>query len=158
MKVGRHYGKNATMAASEDPAATMNSIPHILSETQVGSTCDDGDVKFANAFGTELASAPQAESYYIPWVVFQGSWYPICGHYFWDNNNGATTFCQKLGFGSGVMHRQRDAYSKDSMPIGKCLAGQDLTSCTSGGRRVVGWEFARVPKRVVGCTGGSRYV
>ena len=25
-----------------------------------------------------------------------GKWTPICGHWFWDNNYGASMFCRKL--------------------------------------------------------------
>lgn len=30
--------------------------------------------------------------------IYEESWEPICGHYFWDNNVGATAFCKKLGY------------------------------------------------------------
>ena len=30
-----------------------------------------------------------------------GSWAPICGHWFWDNNYGARLFCRQLGFNDG---------------------------------------------------------
>merc|ERR1712166_506909 len=64
---------------------------------------------------------------------------PICGHYFWDNNDGATTVCQGLGYGgfsSGTHTKTRTTYSTDAMAVGECSAGQALTSCNHGGN---GW-------------------
>ena len=61
-------------------------------------------------------------------------WSPICGHWFWDNNYGATTFCQKLGYNSGVVSgkRQRGGrgkYEVDSIHIGRCHEGVPLEEC-----------------------------
>merc|ERR1712039_1111068 len=36
-------------------------------------------------------------------ISFKGNWFPICGHWFWDNANGANLFCQKLGSQSGQL-------------------------------------------------------
>eukprot|EP00937_MAST-01D_sp_MAST-1D-sp2_P000414 g414.t1 len=68
-----------------------------------------------------------------PEVQYNGEWYPICGHYFWDDNIGATTVCQALGFPAGTMRRTRATFTKDSMPVGRCRAGEALDSCTFGG-------------------------
>ena len=78
----------------------------------------------------------QAGKAFVPEVLFKGKYYPICGHYFWDNNNGATTICKMLGFNKGVKQNTRVAYKKDSMPVGDCKPGQPLTKCTGGGN---GW-------------------
>ena len=75
----------------------------------------------------------QAGKPFVPEVLFQGEYYPICGHYFWDNDNGATTLCKMLGFKMGIIKETRATYNKDSMPIGACKAGEPLTSCTGGG-------------------------
>ena len=77
---------------------------------------------------------------FVPEVMFNGNWYPICGHYFWNNNYGAATVCEALGLTGGLgwyKHtRTRTTYSTDAMPVGSCTAGQALTSCTDGGN---GW-------------------
>ena len=39
-------------------------------------------------------------------VYFENQWTPICGHWFWNNNIGATLFCQELGFNSGVITKK----------------------------------------------------
>ena len=70
---------------------------------------------------------------FVPEVLFKGQYYPICGHYFWDNNNGATTFCNLLGFQIGKITRIHVVYDVDAMPVGKCKSGEALTKCTDGG-------------------------
>ena len=39
-------------------------------------------------------------------VYFNNQWTPICGHWFWNNNIGATLFCQELGYNSGVITKK----------------------------------------------------
>ena len=36
-------------------------------------------------------------------VYIENKWVPICGHWFWNNNIGATLFCQEMGFESGYI-------------------------------------------------------
>ena len=75
----------------------------------------------------------------IPKIYWNGTWAPICGHYFWDNNYGATLFCQKMGYQNGTVfgktNFQRHAgerYSEDAFRVGKCFAHNDLTRCRGG--------------------------
>ena len=56
--------------------------------------CSDGEVRPAKG-----AVAYQGSPFY-PEIYYGGSWYPVCGHYFWDDSNGATTLCQMMGFSS----------------------------------------------------------
>ena len=70
---------------------------------------------------------------FVPEVLYQGKYYPICGHYFWDNNGGATAVCNFLGFKNGKMAITQAKYSEDAMPVGICKAGEGLTKCTGGG-------------------------
>ena len=70
---------------------------------------------------------------FVPEVMYNGQWSPICGHYFWDNNNGAAAVCKILGFSGGMLELTHTAYSSDAMPVGNCNAGEALTSCTHGG-------------------------
>jgi hypothetical protein len=75
---------------------------------------------------------------FSPEIMYNGSWYPICGHWFWDDNNGATTVCQGLGFSSGLVssgygERAHTSQPKAAMPVGRCNAGEALTSCSNGG-------------------------
>jgi len=69
---------------------------------------------------------------FVPDVRFNHRWYPICGHFFWNNNAGATTVCQGFGFSSGTCQRAGNTYSIDSMPVGSCRPGQALNSCNDG--------------------------
>ena len=79
---------------------------------------------------------------FVPEVMYNGQWYPICGHYFWDNNNGATTVCEALGFsGGGTLTNRYATHSTDAMPVGMCSAGQALTSCTNGGNAWGNFEY-----------------
>ena len=69
----------------------------------------------------------------VPEVYYDGEWHPICGHYFWNNNNGAAAVCKKLGYAVGFLGKTNAKYAKDAMPVGGCAnSGQALTSCTGG--------------------------
>ena len=59
---------------------------------------------------------------------------PICGHYFWDNQEGAKLFCKKLGHNSGNFSGKGsgEIYSIDSFRIGKCNSGDKWESCSGG--------------------------
>ena len=61
------------------------------------------------------------------------TWFPICGHWFWDDNHGATAFCRKLGYPSGIVSRTFHGYDEDSIKVGGCVPGDDLIDCTGGG-------------------------
>ena len=74
----------------------------------------------------------------VPLVYYNDTWSPICGHYFWNNDNGASLFCQKLGYENGTVSPKEivphtESYSVDSVRIGKCYGGNhDLMGCTGG--------------------------
>ena len=87
----------------------------------------------ARAQGGKTVQKGQA---FVPEVLYNGKYYPICGHYFWDNDNGATTFCKMLGFHKGTYKSTRNTYDVDSMPVGECKPGEGLMKCTGGGN---GW-------------------
>merc|ERR1712028_49015 len=115
---GNSYGHHAALCSCV--SAPVDTTPTLV----------DGSVRAENG---ATATAGVA---FVPEVMFNGNWYPICGHFFWDNNHGATTVCQELGYGgfsSGTRQHVRDTYSADSMPVGECSAGQALTSCNQGG-------------------------
>ena len=74
----------------------------------------------------------------VPMVYNNDTWSPICGHYFWNNDNGANLFCQKLGYVNGtVTPKQTDlhteSYSVDSVRVGQCFhRNKDMMRCTGG--------------------------
>ena len=73
------------------------------------SLCQDGDVLLENDN--------------TPYIYFSDKWRPICGHYFWDNNRGATLFCKKLGFTTGEVFGKDDGKQYGNVEafwIGKC--------------------------------------
>ena len=59
---------------------------------------------------------------------------PICGHYFWDNQDGAKLFCQKMGYQAGKfsVRGSGQKYSMNSFKVGKCNRGDNWKSCTGG--------------------------
>ena len=69
-----------------------------------------------------------------PLVFWDSRWIPICGHYFWDNQNGAELFCRKMGFESGLFSGRGSGqkYEGDSFRIGKCEHGDTWESCSGG--------------------------
>ena len=64
-------------------------------------------------------------------IYWDNQWVPICGHYFWDNDYGATLFCKKLGFLSGKVYGGGgQKYSTDSFRIGRCINGDEWKNCS----------------------------
>ena len=82
---------------------------------------------------TRSGNAVEEGQAFIPEVSFSGQYYPICGHFFWDNDNGATSVCKLFGFKKGEITRTDAVYDVDAMPVGRCNPGQELTKCTGAG-------------------------
>ena len=81
--------------------------------------CSNGDVKL-EADGTPL-------------TFWDYHWIPICGHYFWDNQDGAKLFCKKMGYHSGTVSKvSGQKYDVESFRIGKCYEGDTWESCSGG--------------------------
>jgi hypothetical protein len=114
-----------TNAVFGDPG--VGTFKYCVCHTGSVSACKDGDVRVAA--GTTIGEGTDM----YPEVSYKGKWYPICGHYFWDNNDGATSFCKQLGFSSGVRGKRGGTFNIDAMPVGKCKAGQRLNQCNAGG-------------------------
>jgi hypothetical protein len=110
-------------------------LPIATVGTKPTAQCKDGDVRVApgTKFGAGLDLYPE--------VNYQGKWYPVCGHYFWDSNEGATTFCKALGFAKGVRGKRGAKFTVDAMPVGKCKAGQTFNKCTLGGNAWGNFNF-----------------
>ena len=99
---------------------------------------------FVRAQGGETVQEGKA---FVPEVLFKGEYSPICGHFFWDDNNGATTFCNSLGFKNGKITKTRDVYDVDTMAVGTCKAGEALTECTGGGNAWGDWVLQPACKK-----------
>lgn len=68
-------------------------------------------------------------------------WYPICGHFFWDNNNGAKEACRLAGFTDGQLGADRGGWEsnvredftspvfEDAIPVGTCGYHETLDLC-----------------------------
>ena len=74
----------------------------------------------------------------IPEIWFKGKWSPICGHNFWENNYGASLFCQKLNtsYTSGKVIRRffKNFCQSDGIRVGGCTRlDNSLSSCTYPG-------------------------
>ena len=106
--------------------------------------CADGDVRAVDDTGNVAWAASGTPV--TPEVYYNGSWYPICGHYFWDDDQGATNFCQKLGATSGsVSPPNKDAsgtgtstlnppeLGQTAMHVGLCGKGQAMPECNEKG-------------------------
>ena len=65
-----------------------------------------------------------------PYLFWDDKWYPICGHYFWNDNHGVDAFCRELGFSSGTRRISNSNYGEDAIKVGSCKAGEDIASCT----------------------------
>ena len=68
-----------------------------------------------------------------PLFFWDHKWSPICGVSFWDDNVGATAFCNKLGYQSGTVNKIQGHYSVAHLRIGRCREGEPLSECSAGG-------------------------
>ena len=69
-----------------------------------------------------------------PQIFWDEVWSPICGHYFWDNQHGASKFCEKLGYDGGAYSGRGsgETYGYDSFRLGKCNDNDIWPDCTGG--------------------------
>ena len=76
-----------------------------------------------------------------PYLFWEGRWSPICGHQFWDNQEGVKAFCKELGLTGGTAAKSTILgvvipymviVDEDPIRIGKCNAGDAIGSCTGG--------------------------
>ena len=68
----------------------------------------------------------------IPYLYRMGNWRPICGHQFWDNQEGAKAFCRELGFPGGEYKKMDANYVENAIRVGKCKPGESISACTGG--------------------------
>ena len=86
---------------------------------QYEKSCRTGDVRL-KADGT-------------PEFFLRKQFYPICGHYFWNNQHGAKSFCKKLGYLYGEFQRKLgQKYDVDAVLLGACYQEEALESCSAG--------------------------
>ena len=107
--------------------------------------CVDGGVR------AEGGSAIVRGQAFYPEVFHGGTWHPICGHYYWDDDEGASAVCRALGFERGTRQITRRRSPGDAMPVGRCRAGEALTACTAGGN-----AWGRLSYRGSYCATGQR--
>merc|ERR1711976_737248 len=71
-----------------------------------------------------------------PEVYINGGYRPICGHFFWDNNNGADLFCKELNYqyrsGEITSSKYSQRLASDAVKIGKCKKNDYWKQCTGG--------------------------
>ena len=70
----------------------------------------------------------------FPEVFYNGKWSPICGHVFWDNQFGATLFCNQINetYLSGFEYNSGSILYDDSVSIGGCNKNtESLLECGS---------------------------
>ena len=95
---------------------------YITFTTKIYSNTDSYKVRLNN---NELAEIYQNEK-----------WMPICGHWFWDNNKGASLFCQQLGYKIGIVKQESIARQvplpDDGFRIGECKTNDIWGQCTGG--------------------------
>ena len=93
-----------------------------------------------------------------PEVWLNGTWSPICGHYFWNNQEGAKAFCEKLGL-SGGTHTRGGSYSEDAIEIGTCQAGEAIDSCTGANNHYKNSNWCKAGNEVkltISCDGNAQ--
>jgi len=70
-------------------------------------SCKEWDVRLVKRSG--LRGTPE--------IFFDGEFHPICGHYFWDKQENAKSFCSKMGHTGGELFKIREQYWTDSVEI-----------------------------------------
>ena len=113
--------------------SNITEIVQILSELSVDfhnntEAIEKNSVKIEENLGVRLQNGKYPE------VFWNGVWVPICGHWFWDNNFGATLFCKQLGFKSGIIKRNDQQVEADAIRIGRCTTWDNIWLHCSGGR------------------------
>ena len=70
-------------------------------------------------------------------ICYNGRLVPICGRYFWENNNGARLFCQMLGKKGGHVNKNQGIeLTEDAYYAGKCSSTDNhITECSAGGNK-----------------------
>jgi len=94
----------------------------------------------------------------VPYLFYGGKWSPICGHCFWDNQDGAKAFCQELGYSNGRFNRG-GRYDQDAIEVGKCRSGESINSCSSGCNQYknTGWcKKGNGVKITISCEGHTK--
>ena len=119
---------------------------NFLAKTKELSECINGDVHW-NADKT-------------PSIFWDNQWIPICGHWFWNNDIGASKFCEKLGYDSGTIQKSTEKYSRDSFGLGQCNNDDPWPYCTGGGNSMVVGTVGNAdctpgPKVFIDCNGGA---
>ena len=93
----------------------------------------------------------------IPYLFWNANWSPICGHFFWNNQEGAKAFCEKLGFTGGT-HTRGGSYSEDAIEIGTCQAGEAVDSCTGAANHYQNTNWCQAGNEVkltISCDGNA---
>ena len=94
-----------------------------------------------------------------PYLFWGGGWSPICGHWFWNNQHGAKSFCEKLGFIDGTLNKENSEYCEDSIEIGMCNSGDTIDSCTGGSNKYSKTEWCQTGNQVkitITCNGNTK--
>ena len=77
---------------------------------------------------------PLGDVPFTPEIEHDGSYYPVCGIGFADNDEGASALCRRMGYNYGGKAISTNAiHAKDAMPIGRCNPGEGVESCSAGG-------------------------
>ena len=99
----------------------------------------------------------------IPYLFWAGKWSPICGHWFWDNQEGAKAFCRKLGYSNGALKipktgKQNEKYEIDAIEVGRCNVDEAIDSCTAKNNHYMNTENCKATshvKIIITCSGHS---
>jgi len=128
LQLDKKVAEKRRVEAKKCAAFGFPTKPPTTTTTTTTRACKDGDVR------TSTGAAPVEGVWLYPEIFYAGTFYPICGHYFWDNNIGASTFCRHLGFKQGEKQRAYGVkFSKDAVSLGSCYQKDRFPRCTAGG-------------------------
>ena len=94
----------------------MNSIWSNTICTFLFQGCFDGDLKLDGS---------------TPMIYWNERWSQICGHHFWDNDNGVNKFCKTLGYDYGHLRKNNKKSQSRGFWIGRCKKHDRFPYCTS---------------------------
>lgn len=112
-------------------AHVHNPIRYVKVNTNVKTSSTISNAEEPKELDVRLTNYPQGRL-----QLYTGHrWTTVCGHYFWDNDEGAKTACLKLGYEGGVIHKVTTGLSLDDTDVwysGGCNAGEAIGQCTGG--------------------------
>ena len=97
------FGEDAMNVGACNAGERLNKCTAGWNEFAVTDHCKAGngisvEVKCKGAANGDARVRGDPREWSVPEVFKDGNWYPVCGHYFWNNHEGAASVCKGMGY------------------------------------------------------------